>query len=77
MTPAERTRRRLTSPRFFSFLIAQFLGAANDNAFKFTLTMIILARVVDPAAQVRLAALATLLFPVPFLLFSQIGRAHV
>jgi len=73
MTPADRTPTRLTSPRFLSFLGAQFLGAANDNAFKFTLTMIILARVADPASQVRLTSLATLLFPVPFLLFSPVA----
>ena len=27
----------LRSPRFHAFLLAQFLGAANDNAFKVTL----------------------------------------
>ena len=35
----------LRSPRFYSFLVAQFLGAANDNAFKVTLVLLILVTV--------------------------------
>ena len=66
-------RNRLLSPRFVSFLATQFLGAANDNAFKFTLTMLVLARIPDEARQVKLIALATMLFPIPFLVFSPVA----
>ncbi|MBI2963554.1 MAG: MFS transporter [Deltaproteobacteria bacterium] len=60
----------LASPRFWSFLVAQFLGAANDNAFKVTLVLLILATVPDEATQVLYSSLATAFFPIPFLLFS-------
>jgi acyl-[acyl-carrier-protein]-phospholipid O-acyltransferase/long-chain-fatty-acid--[acyl-carrier-protein] ligase len=63
-------RTRLRSPRFASFLVVQFLGAANDNAFKITLTLVILAKVSEETTQLRLSSLATFLFPLPFLLFA-------
>jgi len=64
---------RLGSPRFLSFLATQFLGAANDNAFKITLTLLVLARLTDEVEQVRLNSLATALFPLPFLLFAPLA----
>jgi len=64
---------RLLTPRFASFLAAQFLGAANDNAFKLTIVSFVLWRVPDEAAQVRYSSIATLLFPLPFLLFSPLA----
>ncbi len=64
---------RLVTVRFASFLVAQFLGAANDNAFKLTIVSYVLWRVTDEAAQVRYSSMATLLFPLPFLLFSPIA----
>src|SRR5216683_1357103 len=33
----------IKSPRFYAFLAAQFLGAANDNAFKITLVLFVLS----------------------------------
>jgi len=63
----------LRSPRFWSFLGAQFLGAANDNAFKVTLLLLILASVADESSQILYASLATAFFPIPFLLFSPIA----
>jgi len=63
----------LRSGRFASFLGAQFLGAANDNAFKATLTAVVLATVATEAEQVRWSLLATALFPLPFLLLSPIA----
>lgn len=63
----------LGSPRFFAFLVAQFLGALNDNAFKVSIVMLILATVSGEAMQVRLSSLASAVFPVPFLLFSPIA----
>jgi acyl-[acyl-carrier-protein]-phospholipid O-acyltransferase/long-chain-fatty-acid--[acyl-carrier-protein] ligase len=64
---------QLRSPRFHAFLLAQFLGAANDNAFKVTLVLWILSTVPDEATQVFYASLVTALFPIPFLLFSPIA----
>jgi acyl-[acyl-carrier-protein]-phospholipid O-acyltransferase/long-chain-fatty-acid--[acyl-carrier-protein] ligase len=53
--------------------MAQFLGAANDNAFKMTLTLFVLASVVGETAQLRFNSLATFLFPLPFLLLSPLA----
>lgn len=66
-------RTGLASSRFFSFLVAQFLGAANDNAFKISLSLFILARLTDEVAQVRATSLAAALFPLPFLIFSPLA----
>src|SRR5215813_2135239 len=71
MSPPPPTQ--LRSPRFHAFLLAQFLGAANDNAFKVTLILWVLATVPDEATQVFYASLVTALFPIPFLLFSPIA----
>ena len=71
--PGGHERTRLRSPRFLSFLVVQFLGAANDNAFKITLTLFVLAKVSEEVIQLRLSSLATLLFPLPFLLFSPLA----
>src|SRR5215467_6784442 len=71
MDPAPVTE--LSSPRFYSFLLAQFLGAANDNAFKVTLVLLILATVSAETTQVFYSSLATAFFPIPFLLFSPIA----
>jgi acyl-[acyl-carrier-protein]-phospholipid O-acyltransferase/long-chain-fatty-acid--[acyl-carrier-protein] ligase len=68
MEAAHRTT-SLSSPRFTAFLAAQFLGAANDNAYRFTLTLFVLSRVADEAAQLRYTGLAAMLFPLPFLIF--------
>ena len=73
MVSASPPRTRLSSPRFFSFLVTQFLGAANDNVFKMALTQLVLANVVGEALQTRYIGLATLLFPVPFLLLSPLA----
>jgi acyl-[acyl-carrier-protein]-phospholipid O-acyltransferase/long-chain-fatty-acid--[acyl-carrier-protein] ligase len=69
----EGVRTDCRSPRFWSFLVAQFLGAANDNAFKVTLVLLILATVSGETTQVFYASLATASFPIPFLLFSPIA----
>ncbi len=63
----------LRSPRFACFLLAQFLGAANDNAFKVTLLLLILVTVPDETSQVVYSSAATALFPIPFLLFSPVA----
>ncbi|MGE0614618.1 MAG: MFS transporter [Bacteriovoracia bacterium] len=63
----------LKSPRFYAFLLAQFLGAANDNAFKTTIVLLVLATVAEPAEQVRFSSLATAVMPAAFLLFSPLA----
>jgi MFS family permease len=64
---------KLTSPRFLAFLMAQALGAANDNALKITLVLFMISAVSGQARQVRYSSLATALFPIPFLLFSPLA----
>jgi len=66
-------RARLGSPRFLSFLFVQFVGAANDNAFKQTLTLLILALPLTEREQAAYSSLATALLPLPFLLFSPLA----
>jgi acyl-[acyl-carrier-protein]-phospholipid O-acyltransferase/long-chain-fatty-acid--[acyl-carrier-protein] ligase len=68
-----RAATRLSAPRFWAFLCAQFLGALNDNAFKVTIIMLALATFADPTVQVRYASAATALVPIPFLLFSTLA----
>jgi acyl-[acyl-carrier-protein]-phospholipid O-acyltransferase / long-chain-fatty-acid--[acyl-carrier-protein] ligase len=64
---------RISSPRFQAFLAAQFLGAANDSAFKMTLVLLILSAISGEARQLKCSSLATGLFPIPFLLFSPLA----
>jgi acyl-[acyl-carrier-protein]-phospholipid O-acyltransferase / long-chain-fatty-acid--[acyl-carrier-protein] ligase len=64
---------RVSSPSFYAFLAAQFLGAVNDNGFKITLVLFTLASVSGAAQQLKYSSLATALFPVPFLLFSPLA----
>jgi acyl-[acyl-carrier-protein]-phospholipid O-acyltransferase/long-chain-fatty-acid--[acyl-carrier-protein] ligase len=64
---------RIASPRFFAFLTAQALGAANDNALKITLVLFLISAVSGETRQVRYSSLATALFPIPFLLFSPVA----
>ena len=54
----------ITSPRFLAFLVAQFLGAVNDNAFKITLILYVLSLVSGEARQIRYSSFATALFPI-------------
>ena len=75
-TPAVAVKVGTTTPRFLAFLAAQFLGAANDNAFKITLILFVLSVVSGEARQVRYSSIATALFPIPFLLFSPLAGYH-
>jgi len=52
-----------------AFLATQFLGAFNDNAYRFTLLAVILASTQDPQ-EGRLLGWAQLLFALPFVIFS-------
>lgn len=62
----------LTQRRFAPFFATQFLGAANDNLFKYAFTLLVTYKAteyttLDPALAVNLIAA---LFILPFLLFS-------
>ena len=52
------------------FLWTQFLGAFNDNFFKFVVTMVAVHTAVDEAASGRNVSLVGIVFIAPFLLFS-------
>ena len=57
--------------RFAPFFWTQFLGAGNDNLFKFALTLMVTYQVRDESLPPELAGLAIgALFILPFLLFS-------
>ena len=62
---------RLGSPRFVAYLVAQFLGALNDNAFKYTMLLYALTSVDTDDAKVMVSSLVTALFPLPWLVVSQ------
>ena len=62
---------RLGSPRFVAYLVAQFLGALNDNAFKYTLLQFALQSVPGDEQKVAVSSLLTALFPLPWLFVSQ------
>lgn len=57
--------------RFYSFLLGQFLGAANDNSLKMTLILVVLSQVPNPETQVHYSALANAIMPFAFLVFSK------
>ncbi len=72
MTQANSQFALLSERRFAPFFFAQFLGAANDNVFKYAFTLLVTYRTaeystLDPALAVNLIAA---LFILPFLLFS-------
>src|SRR6476646_461597 len=52
------------------FLWTQFLGAFNDNFFKFVVTMVAVHTAVNEAASGRNVSLVGIVFVAPFLLFS-------
>jgi len=55
---------------FASLLIAQALSVFNDNAFKYILSLVVIARATSAAEQSRLVALASAVFVLPYILFS-------
>ena len=61
----------LGSSRFVGYLVAQSLGALNDNAFKMTLLLFALGSAGSEQAKVQLSSLLTAVFSVPWLLLSQ------
>jgi len=61
----------MSSPRFLGYLLAQFLGALNDNAFKFTVVFFGLQSMQSASAEVAFSSLMTGIFPLPWLAFSQ------
>ncbi len=61
----------MSHPRFLGYLVAQFLGALNDNAFKLTVVLFGLEQMRTASAEVAFSSLMTGLFPLPWLFFSQ------
>jgi len=59
----------LRSRRFAGLFWAQFLGAFNDNLFKFVVTLVAAGAAVGADAN-RAVSLAGMVFVAPFLLFS-------
>ncbi len=64
------TRVGITSPRFLAFLVAQFLGAANDSAF---MILLLLSVIHGEVRRVSYSRSATALLAIPFLLFSPVA----
>ncbi len=62
--------RSCTSRSFKAFLMTQFLGAFNDNAFKIVISLFALHVFVDPQTHARYMSLISALFIVPFLICS-------
>ena len=61
----------LTRRGFQPFLWTQFLGAFNDNLFKFVVTLAAVAAATAAGGDTNLAA------SLPGVVFVEIGRAHV
>ncbi len=67
----ERRSLGLSSTGFRAYLATQFLGAFNDNTYKFLLISLIFARAAgDPVFEHRHVGLAQALFSLPFVLFA-------
>jgi len=60
----------LRSWGFSSFLLTQFLGAWNDNAYKITVSLLTVMLIADPRQNSAYISLAGFLFVLPFVLFS-------
>ncbi len=60
----------LKTPGFRAYLITQFLGALNDNAFKLTIISMILATTATASEEGRLSRDLQWLFAAPFMLFA-------
>ena len=57
-------------PRFICFLIGQFLGAFNDNAFKLVVALAAVAAFQDPSAQKSYLSMVSAVAILPFVLLS-------
>jgi len=64
------TNIRISNWRFIAFLMAQFLGAFNDNALKLVVSMASLSLITDAAKQQGYLAMTSALAILPFILFS-------
>jgi len=69
--PKELKRKGLRGRSFWALMVAQFLGAANDNALKIMVIFLVLAEVQGGAAeQVPYISAVGAVFVLPYLLFS-------
>lgn len=60
----------LRSVGFRLFLVTQFLGAFNDNAFRLVVSLLAVNHIADENARAATLALAGVLFSLPFIVFS-------
>lgn len=58
---------------FRAYLATQFLGAFNDNAYRFTFLFYVFAAVPEEGAQGRWKGLAQVLFALPFIVFAALA----
>lgn len=64
----------LTKRRFAPIFVTQFLGALNDNLFKFAMVILVVYKILDdPAVEFQFSAMATAIFILPFFLFSAVS----
>jgi acyl-[acyl-carrier-protein]-phospholipid O-acyltransferase/long-chain-fatty-acid--[acyl-carrier-protein] ligase len=60
----------LKNPGFKFYVATQFFGAFNDNAYKFTIQLILISGLAATTGQGRYLGITVALFTAPFLLFS-------
>ncbi|WP_299321357.1 MFS transporter [Parasphingopyxis sp.] len=64
----------LNKRRFAPIFVTQFLGAVNDNLFKFAMVILVVYNIYDdPDTETQFSALATGIFILPFFLFSAVS----
>ncbi|MGP1352508.1 MAG: MFS transporter [Parasphingopyxis sp.] len=64
----------LNKRRFAPIFATQFLGAVNDNLFKFAMVILVVYNIYDdPDTETQFSALATGIFILPFFLFSAVS----
>ena len=64
----------LGTKRFLPLFLTQFLGAFNDNLFKFSMVILVIYKIYnDPAEEFQFSAISSALFILPFFLFSAIA----
>ncbi len=61
---------KITDKRFWGFMVAQFLGALNDNAFKLVISMAAVTIFADPEVRNNYISITNAASILPFLFFS-------
>ena len=68
--PTATKKIKAASFAFRALIVTQFLGAFNDNAFKYALQWFVIGSVEDEAIQQQYISIAVAVFTIPFILFS-------